>query len=736
MWAIAHCRRTLCGVIGPLKWVLQRLDAPEAELLHRRWWVVLLTAVASSRLLFLAPMPQDLFEVRAAGAALGGVMETAADPAAALWQLIGCLGVWLLGDPFLLMRLLCTAASIATVALLVRLWTAAFGRASVAAWAAAVFAAVPGVWFFSGRPSSATLMLFLAASGCVLWLRRSALCAVTGSALVGVAGALGSEWAPVMVLLLLAAVHLRRERGWGLVAVAGGAVAGLILVLVVMAASSDGAPVVNGWARTATAVGTGAARMSPSGLGWVGVFGPSWTLLLLFPALWGWLVLGRRNRRLALWWTFLFAATVLWLLMPALRHRPGAALPLVALLSGPWVTGLVRLLRLRLGLALAAAVVVLAALWTLPAVREQADRVVGQVAALTEAQRSASAATIIYDEGLQPHVDLLRSARRAPVAMLTLSEVIDRLGSKRNMRGAWVLVWSGPPPPRWIRPAFGPPQRFGWRPGDRGARLEPDQKPTWLAVDGALILDPPEPRRRQDGAVAVDADQPLKLMLQPTPAASLIGFKLGIEGGRARMRLARWPDPPIRSRLGPGEHTLHVPSEELLSRPPPPSPAVVRLSRAKGGSGRVHLARVWVDEAGGGAPQRLTPQDQAGGRNGLVDGEGFYAVERLGSPPGEGRWTQASAWLSLPAGQERLVINLCAPRPQPAEVVLCSDAIGWQQEVTVGPVWRQVEVPMKRPLARLRLVIEVRNPFVPARDLPDSGDKRELGVVVGEIQVR
>jgi hypothetical protein len=150
----------------------------------------------------------------------------------------------------------------------------------------------------------------------------------------------------------------------------------------------------------------------------------------------------------------------------------------------------------------------------------------------------------------------------------------------------------------------------------------------------------------------------------------------------------------------------------------------------------VLLERIWVDRPDGYRPQRLTPVDQAAGLDGLIAGDGFYDIEHFGSPSRPGRWTGTSAWLELPGGHGELIIGLCAPRPEPAAVTLSLTRSRWRHVVTVGPSWQEVAVALPDARARVQLLIEVENPFVPATEIAGSSDQRELGVVLGEIRLQ
>jgi hypothetical protein len=118
---------------------------------------------------------------------------------------------------------------------------------------------------------------------------------------------------------------------------------------------------------------------------------------------------------------------------------------------------------------------------------------------------------------------------------------------------------------------------------------------------------------------------------------------------------------------------------------------------------------------------------------GLVVSQGFYPPEELGSPPAPGRWTGATASLVLPTGPGRLLVQLCAPRPEPARIRLAIERLGWSRHLEVSGEWSEAVVPIPRPVGRIRLDIEVLNPFVPAEAIVGATDQRELGVVVGSM---
>jgi len=188
------------------------------------------------------------------------------------------------------------------------------------------------------------------------------------------------------------------------------------------------------------------------------------------------------------------------------------------------------------------------------------------------------------------------------------------------------------------------------------------------------------------------------------------------------------------SRFAAGRYHLYLPLRSTRPGRYHWLPAII--TAGKTGSGRVLLERIWVDRPQGYRPQRLGPGDQASGLDGLIAGDGFYDIELFGSPPRPGRWTGKSAWLELPGGHGELIIELCAPRPEPAAVTLTLTRSRWRQVVTVGPSWQGVVVELPDASARVQLLLEIENPFVPATEIAGSSDRRELGVVLGEIRLQ
>jgi hypothetical protein len=112
----------------------------------------------------------------------------------------------------------------------------------------------------------------------------------------------------------------------------------------------------------------------------------------------------------------------------------------------------------------------------------------------------------------------------------------------------------------------------------------------------------------------------------------------------------------------------------------------------------------------------------------FAEAEGTYGAEMLGDPPRPSAWTGARASFRFPAGAGLVGVDLLAPRPQPAVVVVrLGDG---EARVTVGPELVSVALPVPPALARTgRVRLDVESSTV----VPGGGDIRALGVAVSRV---
>jgi hypothetical protein len=254
----------------------------------------------------------------------------------------------------------------------------------------------------------------------------------------------------------------------------------------------------------------------------------------------------------------------------------------------------------------------------------------------------------------------------------------------------------------------------------------------WLADRGAIVLAPQWPDLSPGAALPVPPGGEVALLLQPTPPGSWVSLVASVEGGEATVELAGLGGGVRRTSLEPGRHQVHLPvhDREFATRARP-----VRIRRLEGGDATVAVERAWVDHPSGLAtPPAISAADQENRMEGLVEDGGFFPAEAFGPELGQGRWTGAEAWLSVPAGGGTLTVDLLAPRPEPATVELSCTRPQWRARVVVGPQLRRLEIPIRPPTGRVVLEVRVANPFVPAAADPASTDRRELGVVVGSVR--
>ncbi len=688
---------------------------------ERRLALLLLLAVAASRLLAVPGVPWEQDEALFAAAAFDTdlVQHRPHPPGFPLWVAASKAGLALAGDPVRALQVLSALASTAAAwALLATLSPLLGARLAIAA--AAWWAFLPGVWFHAPRAFTSTPATALALAAVAVWRRPGRAAWLGGTALLAAAVLVRPVLAPPLLALALAAAWLRRERPARVAAAAG---LGALLVTAGFAplvADTGGLGPYLAALAGHGAGHAGALHLAPwrlAGLGPVrAVGGPLPAAVLLVLALVG---AGALTTRLRTAWLGVTAVTLAWLLLAHNRTYPRYAVPAMALLVPAAAAGL-RRLEPRAAAALAAAAAAAAAVQAGPAVAAQARAPFPPLEAIAAARE---AGFVVVDGGLSPFGDLLNLARRTRAPVVWRPLVAQGRIRVERLRGGLAFVWAEPTPRRWIAPPLAP-ARTHRAPRALAALAQGRYLEAHLGRGGAVVL---APEGAHAGAAGLPLDTPVELLVPPTGHGDRLALALEASAGAA-VRL---------ERVGTGD---------VLARDLPAGPSTVwarlpriphawRLRVAAAG-GAVRLLRCWREDAFRGYGRLVVPARELrpGGLEGLVGARGLWGIERLGEPPREGRWTRATATLELPLAPGAVAVELAAPRPGPVAVTLQVPPGGTVVRVEVGPSWRRVEVPVPARHDR-RLVIAVDPPFVPGRHDPRSRDTRELGVVVGRVEV-
>ena len=644
-------------------------------------------------------------------------------PGFPLWVGVARLSRVALGDPVAGLQLASALLSVLGVALLAVAWRPAAGGAA-AVLGAALFAFLPGVWFHAVRAFTTTpaLTFFLAAAVVLQRPGRAALAA--GGALAGLGLAVRPILLPPAVVLVAAALWLRRERAAGWAVTASAALVAVAAPFGVLIAATGGPGVFLAACREHLGGHAGAlhlASWAPAGLGIVRAAGGLAPFAILAVLAGVGVVRCLEGWRARAAWLAVTASTAAWLLLAHNRTYPRYTVPLFALLTVPAVGAVLRRLGRRAGsvAALLAAAGVAAAAW--PAVRDQAAAPFPPLEALAAAA-GRGPATAVVDAGVTPFGDLANLGRWGPTRTVLRDLVRSGAVPVSSLPSGVAAVWAAPAPRRWIAPPLAPAMEFRCASAAIARLAQGRYLEAWCGLGGGVLLEP------ADGVCSAEGTPFLRRMTVLVGAVSRRG-RIGLvidaaEAGAVTVRaagreLGRWAVPkgvtrgtlrPFR-RGGAGPHPWRL---ELVSEVP------------------VRLGRVWIEEPSGGVGDlTVPPAALAGGLDGLVWGEGLYGVERF--PGGKGRWTGARAVLELPLAEGEVRLRLLAPRPAPARVTLQVPP-GPERTVTVGPSWEEIALPVTA--GHLRVVrLAVANPFVPADEDPRSADRRELGVVVGTVRI-
>ncbi len=697
-----------------------------------RWLaLVLLAVLLASRLLLVPGQPWEQDEALFSAAALDTdvVNHRPHPPGFPLWVGVGKLGEVLLGDPVRALQLASALASVATVALLGHLVAGMLGWRL--GWAAALlYAFTPGVWFHAPRAFSTTPAVAAAVVAAAIWRRPGKRAWLGGCVLLGAAVLLRPPLAPPLVMLGAAAAHLRHERARAWLAGAATAAAVIVAGFVPLVVDCGGVgPFLGALAEHGSAHG-GALHLAswqPARLGLVIAAGgllPAVAAAVLAGI--GLLTVARRRPRVAAWAVALLFATTVWLLVAHNRTYPRYTLPVLAIAVGPVAAGLARLTgSTTRAAAIAAAAALAGAWWTVPAMTAQATTNFPPLRAMAAAQATPGARAVVVEGLVSPFGDLLNLAQRRDRPYLSLPLIAQKRIPMDDLGGPWVVVGAAGAPAHLVPAPGGPIVRFANGEPRLAALAQDRYLSAWTAARGGILLNAAS--GAEPGPVAFN--EPIELLLQPSPAGSWLGLVVEALDGPVALELRLGGAKVAAATLAPGRHRYELPLPALHGRSGNPTPPT-RAELVPAGPGRVRLVRIWVDDPTG----RVTPAhfpviDFDGGDDSLADGGGLWAPEEgLGLPPRPARWTGPTAWLSLPAGRGRLVLTLCAPRRSPAKVTVAVEPGGRIGTFSVGPHWQEVGIPIPQPTARVTVRLTTSNPLVPG-----GSDQRTLGVAVGEV---
>lgn len=700
--------------------------------------IALVFVVAMSRLAAIPGQPWEQDEALFAAAAFNtNIIEHRPHPPGfPLWVAAAKASNMVLGDPLLGLQLLSALSSIALLPLLALLWGRLLGP-ELGLAASALFAFLPGVWFHAPRAFSTTPAVAIAALAGLLWLAPGRGRLLAGSVAMACAVLVRPVLAPPLVVAGIAAAWLRRDRIRDVV-LSGVLAAGVILAgfLPLIIDTGGLGPFLDALAAHGTYQerNVGLVTWTAGRLGIVrAVGGPPAAVLALALGVLGWLGLVRRHRRVAWGLALVTIVAAAWLLLAHNRTYTRYTVPWLALWVGLAVLGIVRLVGSRRYALIAVAVLTTAAAaWTLPAIASQATAPFPPLAALSAAQTSGPARSIITDGGISPFVDLLSLARRGSRPTYWRPLLLDGRQDARSIRGPWTYTWAEGTRPALV-PAPAPPPRVFQCRETRLVYLSQQRYLTaWSASRGAIVLGPAHLLPAAGGRLAIKGK--VDLLAQPTPPGSWLGAVFSVRGRPASVSLELDQREILSTELPPGTHVYRIPLRDHVVSDAKRT-AIVSILRHGDDGGDLELRHLWIDAPGRPVGPRMIPATALpNGLSGLIDGDGLYGLEQLGEPPRPARWTGPRAWLSIPAGFPRISIALCAPRPGGARVRLRTEPLGSEITVVVGPQWTTAELSLPRAAGRCVLSLEVLDPFVPAKADPSSTDHRRLGVVLGNIR--
>jgi len=661
-------------------------------------------------------------------------------PGFPLWMLLGWLAHFVVSEPLRGLQILSAIASILT------LWPlASLGRrlapAPVAATAAVAVLLAPGVWLHAVRGFSSTPAALFALWAAALVMGGLAGRRATGFTLLVTAAFLTR---PILVapfgLFWLAGAMTVRPRRRLVTGVALGLAATLLSVAVMVALQGSARRFVTAFAthaRTHTA-NLVLNRGGVSDWGLVkGLGGPvACTALALLAAL-GLVGLARRRPRVATAWVVVLATGTTQIVLLQNRTFPRYAVP-VQLALAPLAAGGAALAAPP---ALAAAGLgALGALWAaqgLPLLAEQHQRPMpGWDAvrfAVAEAQRTRS--TLVVEPGLHPFLSYLEEVERSrgvrwtgPILLAPSSPDAEGLPV-----GRYLLVTDFPS--RYLSPPFG----RSWGFAGVSEALTPMTQRRFLHA--AVVEGAPLPVRGfyfaegSAGERFLWAGPQADLLLPPLPSGTALELDLQPAAGEAPLtvscngqvvaevpgrapRRAMWVNP---SRLSPTN------SNTLSFRRTEGYPPGVQDSRPL--AVKLHGLRVlgnWQAWQGSVATGRERSAIRAA-LEGAWDPEPLFGDTRV--------WTHPRARLVVPADAGVLALEVAAPRPRPARLVVSAHGavLAELARVPAAPTWLEIQVP--EGVAGedgLELTLEA-TPYRPA-DEGAGTDTRRLGIVLGGVR--
>jgi len=693
-------------------------------------------ALLASRLLLLPSGPWEQDEALMACGVIDfdPARHMPLPPGFPLWVAIGK-AVRLLGvaDPVRALQLPSAVLSVVAVWALVGLWEGLVGR-RVALAGALLAAFVPGVWFHSARAFSEMPSAAFAVVAFALWLRCGREGFVPGVAAMTCAALVRPPLAPFYALsAALAAWGVRREpRRFASGALVGFALLAAVAVPAALAAGGWrlflGVSAVHAAEHFAT-LGTEPFTFGRLGFARGLATAPAAAAFAALAAL-GFLVL-RRTLRWR-WWAGALAGSALGVLVVLMDNRtfPRYFLLVWLLAATPAVAGLAALVRSRTAAAaLAAGAALAGGWWSWPAMRYAHEKELPLVS-LLRTVAGEGRGVLMFEDGFFSFRNLAEISGWLRVDSLRLTE-LER--STRPFAGAptWLLTEAGGnevscSATRVVR-AVCPEPRVARLSQDRFLDVRLLRNPVLVAAGGsylewegahrfmwvaarARLLAPPV---REPGTLA--------LAVEVHPQLGEVPFWAAVNGVRT-----------LDTRLTPGFRVIPIPIPQPSDEA---SPLRVDLETGREvrstHDGRRMAIRIFAASLQ--APPHTLPSleffpEPASLFAAFAQAEGTYGPELLGDPPRPSAWTGPRASFRFPAGQGLVGVDLLAPRPQPATVVVrLGDG---EARVTVGPQTVSVALPVPADQARAgRVRLDVESSTV----VPGGGDTRALGVAVSRV---
>jgi len=698
--------------------------------------VAALVALLASRLLLLAAGPWEQDEALLACGVIDfdPARHMPLPPGFPLWIAIGkAVRIAGVANPLRALQLAGVVLSVAAVWALVGLWDRAAGR-PVALAGAALAAFVPGVWFHAGRAFSETPSAALAVVGFALWLRCGREGFVPGVAAMTCAALIRPPLAPFFVLaVVVASWWVRREPR--LLAAGAAAGAALLAIVAVPAALAAG-----GWRLLAEVSAVHAGEhfatlgTEPWAIADLGFVRGLATLpaAAVFCALsaagwWTWRrALGGR------WWAGTLAGTALLVLLLLMDNRtyPRYFILVWLLAATPAVAGAAALLRSRAGAAALGWAAALAfALWAWPALRHVHRNELPAVALL----RSVAAegrGVLVFEDQLFSFRNLAELSGWLRVDSLRVSELG---GARRGLSGSptWLLGEGDGQDVSCsasrVVEAECPEARVRRLSQERFLRLRLVRNPVLVERGGSFLEWEGTHRFVWCQAHTVLMVPPvsdsgtLALAVEVHPQLDGLGVTARVDGRET-----------FSGRMAAGFRIIPIPI-------PVPAdsnrPLRVELEADRevrsAGDGRRMAVRIFGASLE--APPHVLPAlsffPEAGSLfAAFAEGEGTYSPEMLGDPPRPAAWTGPHAAFTFPAGAGTVGMELFAPRPQPATVVVRLG--GEVARVTIGSEPATVALPVPPAAARAgRVRLEIES----STAVPGGGDARTLGVAVSRV---